>query len=276
VSRWRVVWRLALLFLSVGGGYVYLRVTDGLLRLFRRLRGSRESSGPWRARVLHAWAGVVARSLGARMEVRGEPPRPPFFLVSNHLSYVDIVLLAAQLPCVFVAKAEVASWPAFGAICRSVDTLFIDRENKRDIPRVTGRIEEILRDGRGVIIFPEGTSGRGDRVLRFKPSLLETAARTGLPVSYASLHYETPAGCPPAGELVCWFGGAGFLSHVLRLLQLPWFRGTVTFGERPISGGDRKSLATRLHAAVEQSFRPVEGSEVAASTPRDREEVCPR
>jgi 1-acyl-sn-glycerol-3-phosphate acyltransferase len=257
----RAACRLAFLVLTVGGGLLYLRATDGLLRVTRRLRGSRESTGPWRARVLHAWARVVACGLGMRMETRGEPPRPPFFLVSNHLSYTDIVLLAAQLPCVFVSKAEVGNWPIFGAVCRSVDTLFIDRENKRDIPRVTAAIEKILRDGRGVIIFPEGTSGRGDRVLRFKPSLLEPAARTGLPVSYASLHYETPPGGPPARDAVCWFGGAGFLSHVLGIVQLPWFRGTVTFGERPISGGDRKSLALRLHAAVEESFRPVAGGE---------------
>lgn len=257
---WRTVWRLALLVLGVGGGYLYLRTTDAALRALRRLSGSRRSTGPWRARVLHGWARVVARCLGMRMEVRGEPPRPPFFLVSNHLSYVDIVLLAAQIPCVFVAKSEVANWPLFGSVCKSVDTVFIDRENRRDIPRVSERIGGVLRDGRGVIIFPEGTSGRGDRVMRFKPSLLETAVRAGLPVSYASLSYETPQGCPPPADVVCWFGGTGFVSHVLRLVQLPRFDGIVTFGERPIHDEDRKSLAARLHAAVAQSFRPVAGA----------------
>jgi len=245
----------------VGGGYLFLRLTDAGLRALRRLRGSRASTGPWRARVLHRWAAVVARCLGMRMVVRGEPPRPPFFLVCNHLSYVDIILLAAQIPGVFVAKSEVASWPLFGKVCRSVDTLFIDREHKRDIPRVTERIAELLRDGRGVIIFPEGTSGRGDRVLPFKPSLLETAVRSELPVSYASVSYETPPGCPPPADVVCWFGGVGFVPHVLRLVRLPEFTGILTFGERPIRDGDRKSLAGRLHAAVAESFRPVPGAE---------------
>jgi len=247
--------------LSVGGGYLYLRLTDGVLRAWRRLRGSRESTGRWRARVLHAWAAVVAHFLGMRMRPHGEAPRPPFFLVSNHLGYVDIVLLAAQLPCVFVAKSEVAGWPVFGAVCRSVDTLFIDRRHKRDIPRVTERLAEILRDGRGVVIFPEGTSGRGDRVMLFKPSLLETAVRTGLPVSYASLRYETPPGSPPASEVVCWYGGTGFLPHVFRLVQLPWFEASVTFGDQPIGGADRKGLATRLRAAVAENFRPMTGAE---------------
>lgn len=257
MSLWRATWRLLVLVPVIPGYYLWLRVSDAMLRAVRRLVGSRESTGPRRTRMLNRWCRVVAAILGMRMETRGSPPVAPFFLVSNHLSYTDIILIAAQLPAVFVAKAEVAGWPLVGGICRSVDTQFIDRQNKRDIPRVMGEIEKIMRDGRGVVIFPEGTSTSGDSVLRFKPSLLEIAARSGIPVSYACVRYETPPGSEPARTSVCWWGGTGFLDHILKLVRLPWFRARLTFGAEPIEATDRKELASRLHAAVSGNFEPM-------------------
>jgi 1-acyl-sn-glycerol-3-phosphate acyltransferase len=243
--------------LVVPGYYLWLRLSDAVIRTAGRLRGSNQSTGMRRTLALHHWARVVARLLGMRMETRGTPPAAPFFLVSNHVSYTDIVLIAAQLPSVFVAKAEVARWPVMGGICRIVDTVFIDRTSKRDIPRVMGEIERVLGSGRGVVVFPEGTSTSGESVLRFRPSLLEIAARAGIPVSHVCLYYETPPGYPSARDTVCWFGGEGFLSHMLKILQLPWVRARVTFGGNVIQGVDRKELASRLQTAVEANFEPM-------------------
>jgi 1-acyl-sn-glycerol-3-phosphate acyltransferase len=254
---WRVTWRLLAIALVVPGYYLWLRISDAAIRAAGRLFGSTTSTAMRRTHALHRWARAVATLLGMRMETRGSPPVAPFFLVSNHVSYTDIVLIAAQLPCVFVAKAEVARWPVMGGICRIVDTVFIDRTNKRDIPRAMAEIESVLGQGRGVVVFPEGTSTSGESVLRFRPSLLETAARAGIPVSHACLYYETPPGHPSARDTVCWFGGVGFLGHMLKILQLPWIRARVTFGGDVIRGGDRKELASRLHAAVEGNFEPM-------------------
>jgi 1-acyl-sn-glycerol-3-phosphate acyltransferase len=195
--------------------------------------------------------------------VEGRPPEPPFFLVSNHLGYVDVVVLGAQFPCVFVAKADVAHWPVFGALCRVADTIFIDRTSKRDIPRVIARIRQVLASGRGVVVFPEGSSTNGAEVLRFRPSLLETAAIAGIPVSYASLSYSTPPGAPPAHRAVCWWDEQTFASHFLGLLGLPEIRASVTFGGETIQERDRKILAERLQYAVRAQFRPVVGAETA-------------
>ena len=257
MNSWRAARKLLALVPAILGYYLWIRLSDAMLRGARRLRGSRESTGPRRTRMLNHWSRMVAAILGMRMETRGSPPTAPFFLVSNHVSYTDIILIAAQLPAVFVAKSEVAGWPLIGGICRSVDTLFIDRQNKRDIPRVMDEIESILRDGRGVVIFPEGTSTSGDSVLRFKPSLLEIAARAGIPVSHACVHYETAPGSEPARTSVCWWGGAGFAEHILKLVRLPWFRARLTFGEEPVQAADRKELASRLHAAVSGNFEPM-------------------
>ena len=118
-------------------------------------------------------------------------------------------------------------------------------------------MEEILAAGVGVVIFPEGTSTRGEKVLPFRPSLLETAARSGREVCYAALGYRTPPISPPPHLSVCWWGDMMFTPHVWGLLGLRNFRGTIRFGEKPIAETDRKVLAKRLREAVQRRFQPV-------------------
>ncbi len=229
--------------------------TSALLRLFRR--SDRSGTARWRTRLFHGWARGLVRVLGIRVEVRGEPPKPPFFLVSNHLSYIDVIVLASSVPCVCVSKADVAGWPIIGTLCRSADTLFIDRESKRDILRVMQQIAGTLAGGRGVVVFPEGSSTCGAEVQRFRPPLLEAAATAELPVSYAALTYRTPPGSAPAHLAVCWWGDMTFGNHLLNLLGLPAILAGLTFGERPITERNRKELAERLRFAVASRFEPV-------------------
>ncbi len=210
-----------------------------------------------RSALLSLWGRGIVRLLGGTIQVSGEPPRRPFFLVSNHLSYLDIPVLFTQLRASFLAKSEVGEWPLFGFLARTTGTMFVRRANKSDLKRVIREVEERLSHGEGIVVFPEGTSTRGDRVLPFKPSLFEVAVRTGSPVSYASLSYRTPPGSPPAEQSICWWGDMYFFSHLYQLLTLPTFQATVTFGSEPIVAGDRKTLASRAHSAVEQSFTPV-------------------
>jgi 1-acyl-sn-glycerol-3-phosphate acyltransferase len=253
----RIVAKLVAVALVSASMYLYLRVTASLLGAGQRLRGSRPSTGRWRGRIFRRWARCVARLVGMDAEVHGTPPQPPFILVANHLSYVDVILLGSTLDCVFVAKAEIADWPFVGSLCRAVDTVFIDRGSKRDIPRVTQQINETLRSGRGVVVFPEGTSTKGDTVRPFRSSLLEAAARAEQSVSYAALSYRTPPQSAPAHVAVCWWGDAPFYPHLIELLKLTRFQAKLTFGAEPIRESDRKVLATRLHHAVRQQFQAV-------------------
>jgi len=237
--------------------YSFLVVSSALLGAWRGLQGDRRGTALWRTRIFHAWGRSMAWLLGMRVEIEGRPPEPPFVLVSNHLGYVDVILLASRLRCVFVSKADVRSWPLVGRLCASVDTLFIQREVKRDIPRVVQQIEGVLAGGRGVVLFPEGTSSGGDAVLPFRPALLESAARAGLPVHCAAIAYRTLPGSPPAREVVCWWSDMPFGSHVWQLLGLPGFRARVVFGAEPVRESDRKLLADRLQREVERQLRPV-------------------
>lgn len=204
----------------------------------------------WRDLVMGWWAHAVTRLIGLRPSVCGPLPKPPFVLVTNHLGYVDIFLLARYLSGVFVAKADLARWPLAGGIIASMDTIFVERERKRDVVRVNACIAQALDDGEGVILFPEGTSSAGDQVLPLMPSLLSVPASRETPVWYAGIRYETPAGEAPPGEVVSWWGDDEFVPHLLRLLQVPHFVARLRFAEHPILGNDRKKLAGELHAGI--------------------------
>src|SRR5262245_6403438 len=160
----------------------------------------------WRNGNFRGWARACSRLIGIVITVSNEPPKAPFLLVSNHLSYIDILVLAAQADCTFIAKAEVARWPLIGSLCRSMDTIFIDRSMRRDIPIVIQQIHQMLQGGLGVVLFAEGTSTNGQRVLPFKTSLLEFAACNQMPVHFACVSYSVPANETPADQSVCWWG----------------------------------------------------------------------
>jgi 1-acyl-sn-glycerol-3-phosphate acyltransferase len=218
------------------------------------LLASVRASYAWRNFNFRRWAKVTAVIMGMKISVKGTQPQSPFFLVANHLSYVDILAFASQVDCLFVAKHDVARWPILGHLCRSMGTIFVDRTLRKDALRVNDIMESALAGGKAVLLFPEGTSSAGNTVLPFHSALLEPAVRASYPVSYAAVSYRTPPDQAPASLAVCWWGDMTFLSHFYRLLHLKTFDAHVVFGSHSIRADDRKTLARRLWQAIQEEF----------------------
>jgi 1-acyl-sn-glycerol-3-phosphate acyltransferase len=219
----------------------------------------------WQGRVLRWWARGGLPILGVRVDWEGAPPPPPFVLVANHLSYLDILVLGSRLPAAFVARSDVASWPVLGYLARMAGTLFLDRERKRDLVQALERAKAMLRAGRGVIFFPEGTSSAGDTVLPFRTSLLALPVALALPVHAAALHYTTRPADPPARLAVCWWGDMTFPGHAWRMLQLREIGVAVRVVPTAVCGADRRQLGRELWDLVSEAKARIAAPPEAAS-----------
>jgi len=211
----------------------------------------------WNGLVIRMWSRGLLATMGFEVEVRGVAPRKPFFLVCNHLSYMDILVLGSRLGSTFISKHELASWPVLGHLARVSGTIFVNRRVRRDALRVHHEIDRAIARGAGVVLFPEGTSSRGDRVYPLRTALLEWAAQGGFPVHTATVSYSTGDPARPAERAVCWWGDMTFGPHILELLSLRRVHALLSFHPVPVVERDRNRMAARLLAMLESGFVPV-------------------
>lgn len=247
----RATTRLTLLLLITGALSFSLVAGKLVLLPFRH------ASIGWRNLHFMTWAKLVVVLLNIKIDSSIIPSTKPFLLVANHLSYIDIVVLASKLHCAFVAKSEVSRWPVIGWLSRATDTVFINRRQHRDLKRAMHKVEKLIDSGLGVVLFAEGTSTAGQHVAPFKSSMLAFAADKQIPVHYASISYSTKRDEASADQAVCWWGEMTFSDHFFRLVQLSGFRAQLRFGSEAIVAADRRVLAAKLWQAVNAQFVPV-------------------
>lgn len=210
----------------------------------------RRAKVAWAGRCTQAFNRGMLRILGVKLRIHGPVPKGPFFLVTNHLGYLDVMILASTLRCAFVAKSEVAAWPVFGALASWSGTLFIDRRSGADVARVNALIAGRMEAGGSLVLFPEGTSTDGERLEDFRSSLLQAPAAAGLPVRFAALRYRAPGDATPAARSMCWWGEMDFLPHFLNLFRMKGMEASIAFGAIPVSDANRKALAEKLRRGV--------------------------
>ena len=198
-----------------------------------------------RALWLQGSARRILRSLDIAYEVEGDPPRSGL-VVSNHLSYLDILIISAAMPCFFVAKMEVDSWPYFGKAARTGGTIFLDRSSRASADSVAEQIGERLRLPVPVLLFPEGTSTDGAQVLRFHSRLIDPATSAGAPITAAAIRYQVR---DMEERELCWYGDESFITHLWKVLGVARFSAQLRFGE-PRIYPHRRVAADETHAEI--------------------------
>jgi len=205
---------------------------------------------------------VLCWLLRIRVRINGDPVRNrPVLFVSNHVSWVDIVVIGSIAPVAFVAKREVAGWPVVGFTAKMQRTVFVDRTRRNQTGEAVTEIVQRLAGGTSVVLFAEGTSSDGNRVLPFRSALLgavEEAAGlegNGIPIQPMSICYTGQQGIPMGRQhrpLVAWYGDLDFMPHIRAFIEQGAVDAQVTYGE-PVtadSGTDRKTMTKQLEGAV--------------------------
>lgn len=224
---------------ALGFALITIILRFWLLRLSGGLTSER------RALWLQESSRRVLRSMNVECVVAGPVPVRGL-VVANHLSYLDIVVLCAAMPCSFVAKTEIRRWPYFGKAARAGGTLFLDRSSLASAEKVSTAIGERLKLPLPVVLFPEGTSTDGT-MRKFHTRLFEPAVIAGAPVTAAAIRYVTSDGSPE--RELCWYGDESFGPHLLKTLGRPAFRGELWFGEARVYG-DRQTAAKETFAEI--------------------------
>jgi 1-acyl-sn-glycerol-3-phosphate acyltransferase len=215
---------------------------------------------------LPGW-GFIARNyyrflcvlLGIRVRTVGKPAQGRAVLyVSNHVSWTNIVAIGSLRPVAFVAKSEVAKWPLVGITARMQRTVFVERARRNRTGGAVAEIVERLKGGTSVVLFAEGTSSDGNRVLPFRSALLGAVTRmaaSDVPIQPMAICYTGVHGMPMGRKhrpLVAWYGDLDFLPHIRALIARGAVDAVVTYAE-PLAAGteaDRKALARRLEDTV--------------------------
>lgn len=224
-------------------------VLDGRRRLRRDFPGF---SPGQREQAVQQWSRRMLQILGVELHVMGSVPKGgPLLVVSNHVSWLDIVVINAVRPARFVSKADARHWPLLGELIAAAGTLFIERDKRRDAMRVVHHMATSLREGDVVAVFPEGTTGSGQSLLPFHANLLQAAISTDSPVKPVALVYlDAATGRPSAAPV--YVGDTSLVASIWRTLNVTGLQARVTFGlKERCEGRDRRTWAAHLRADIQ-------------------------
>jgi lyso-ornithine lipid O-acyltransferase len=225
-------------------------------------------------RIPIRYHGICARILGFRIVVKGAPSqvRPTLF-VSNHTSYFDIILLASLIPCSFIAKSDMVSWPLIGWLARLQRSVFVDRK-PTNVGEHRTEVAKRLAEGDNLVLFAEGTTSDGNRLLPFKSSLLSVAESdrplTIQPVSIVATGLDGMPLGRMLRPLYAWYGDMPLLPHAWAAIKSGLITVEIEFHEPLTNHGlNRKQLAEICWTKVEAGFvRSITGrSDAGTATP---------
>jgi lyso-ornithine lipid O-acyltransferase len=234
----RVTYRLIVLLIVSSSALLWFAVTA----LLGRKRSHRE-----RTRWLQRTCRLFLARIGVSISVQGLAPASGL-IASNHLSYMDILVLSTVSGCSFVSKMEVRDWPIFGSFAKLAGTVFVRRESRNDAVRAQSDLQQVLADGECVVLFPEGTTSDASGVLPFRTPMFQAVIDANVPMTPCAISYALRDG--DVGQELCYWGDMTLLPHLLNLFTKEHYWCSVSFGETFLPSSHRKQLAEDLHARV--------------------------
>jgi 1-acyl-sn-glycerol-3-phosphate acyltransferase len=260
----RALWRGPLLAVLIAA----FLASGAAVRLLSPARSRRGRQ----ARLTGFFARQALALLGVRVVRAGRPMARGGLLVANHLSYLDILVWASLRPVLFVTSMEVGADPFLGLLARLGGSEFVERRRPSGLRGEIDRLSRRLSDGNTVMLFPEGTSTDGSRILPFKAGLMESALRAGVLIQPACLRVVAVGGrpfVPGADDRWCWHGRMRFLPHLLRVLSTSSFEVSARFLPllRPSEEASRKDAAEAAHFFVALAYEAGRCADPAAGGP---------
>jgi len=203
---------------------------------------------------MHRFCRLAVLVLGVRWSVEGRLPSDGA-VVSNHLSYLDILLFSATRPFVMVAKSEVRAWPLIGWMTAQAGTVYVVRgAGPSTYSGVNRAMAEAYLSGLPVLFFPEGTTTDGSEVLPFRRGLFHSVLNEGVALRTAALAYSVEDREVSVAKDVCWWGDALLAPHLWKLAGLKGVRARVQFGEVIEERSDRFALSQGARARIEEMY----------------------
>lgn len=245
-SKLRQLYKLILIILLFGYGLI---IAGGIFPILNLVSSANYAKNKRDTLKTH-WLKIFGTIVNLHVMQEGELPERATLLVSNHISWLDIIVIGQYLPAYFVAKSDILSWPIIGYLSRQGGTIFIRRGDKKHIKTTTERMIWVLKQNSNIIAFPEGTTTQGGQVLGFHTSLFQPALLTKSDIQPVALLYQGEA-----KQHAPFIGDDDFIPHLIKMLSLDKIEVRVCF--MPViksSGRNRHSVGVEAREMIAEEI----------------------
>ncbi|MFZ2725091.1 MAG: lysophospholipid acyltransferase family protein [Methylococcaceae bacterium] len=246
VMNFRLLYKLVFIVLLFSSGLIIAGIIFPLISLICSVNAAKS----YKDYLKTLWLKVFSIIVALRITKIGQLPSQNVLLVSNHISWLDIIVIGQFLPAYFVAKSDILNWPIIGYLARQGGTIFIRRGDKQHILATSEKMLGLLKQQSNIIAFPEGTTTSGETVLNFHASLFQPALLTQSLVQPVVIQYTGLA-----KQTAPFIGDDEFASHLLKMLKLKTIDVQLSFLS-PIEtvGKTRQAVCHQSHALITEQL----------------------